>query len=74
MAKIPRIRKPVRRVMNLGRGEVVVTLHPNGTIEFRELRRRKSFFLRLAQQYVRAVELDVHRQTRLELEGERASG
>lgn len=62
--RITRVAKPVRRVVTLGGGEVVVTLHADGRITFRELRHRREYPLQLGQLFVRAVELDELRRQR----------
>ena len=50
------LRKPVRRRVTLPRGPVSVTLYPDGTIGFRESRRRVEFRLPLARLFVMAAD------------------
>lgn len=56
------LRKPVSRRADLPRGPVIVTLRPDGLIEFREHRRRKTFVLPLAAVFLRAVDAEVARE------------
>jgi hypothetical protein len=50
------LRKPVRRRLTLPRGPVSVTLYPDGTIGFREPRRRCEYRLPLARVFVLAAD------------------
>jgi hypothetical protein len=55
------LRKPVSRRTQLPRGPVVVTLYPDGTIGFRQIRHRVEYRLPLARVFVMAA--DAHQQT-----------
>jgi hypothetical protein len=52
---VTRLTKAVARVVDFGRGPVVVTLHPDGMISFREHRRRLRFYLPIGAAFVEAV-------------------
>lgn len=54
-----RLMRAVRRVIDLGRGPVAVTLYPDGHIGFRPRRHRTEFRLPLGSVMVRAVDAHV---------------
>lgn len=57
-----KLSKPVRRMAELDRMDVIVTLYPGGTLGFRQKRCRKEYCLPVMTVYRFAIEADQARQ------------
>lgn len=73
MSALTRLRRPLRRVIKVGGGEVVVTMFSDGTIKFRELRTRQVYCIDLTAHFTGALRRNELHQETLALDDRRTA-